>query len=179
MELKNGASIIRNEEQIQAMVEQVADQIFKDYGNEEMVIIILLNGGMFFAVDLSRALERRRTSRSLYIDTMSVSSWLDNRPASEVRILKDISYQISGRNVLLVDEVADTRRTLDTVRKHLWVKKPRSLKIAVAVDKTGENLRPKVRLDYVGFPDLEGYLVGYGMDDRGTGRGLVRIERKI
>lgn len=119
MELKSGASIIKNEEQVQTMVEQVADQIFKDYGNEELVMVILLNGGMFFAVDLSRALERRRTSRSLYIDTMSVSSWPDNRPANEVRILKDISYQISGRHVLVVDEVADTRRTLDTVRKHL------------------------------------------------------------
>ncbi len=179
MELKSGASIIKNEEQIQAMVERVADKIFKDYGDEELVIIILLNGGMYFAVDLSRALERRRTSRSLYIDTMSVSSWPDNRPANEVRILKDISYQISGRHVLVVDEVADTRRTLEKVKSHLWVKGPKSLKIVVAVDKTGENQRPKVRLDYVGFPDLEGYLVGYGMDDRGTGRGLEHIERKL
>lgn len=167
------------EKQIQKMVERVADQIFAHYGNEELVIVVLLNGGMYFAVDLSRALERRRTVRNLYIDTMSISSWpFDNKPSSEVRILKDISYQVGGRHVLVVDEVADTRRTLELVRRHLLVKGPKSLKIAVAVDKTSECRCPKVRLDYVGFPNLDGYLVGYGMDDCGTGRGLDHIEKK-
>lgn len=167
-------------EEIGAMVERVADEIFAKYGDKELVLVILLNGGMFFGVDLARALEKRRKTRNLYIDTLGVASRGNLRQSSgEVTILKDVSFAISGRHVVIVDEVADTRYTLEKVKSHLGLKGPKSLSIAIAVDKTGECRVPGVRLDFVGFPDVAGYLVGYGMDDRGTGRGLDYIESII
>jgi hypoxanthine phosphoribosyltransferase len=169
--------VLYNEEQIRTMVDRVAEAIVKDAKNEEMVLVILLKGGAWFGVDLSRALEKRISSHNLYVEFMRVASYGDRRESSgDVRIEMDIERSVRGRNVIIVDEVADTRNTLAKVKEHLLGKEPRSLKICVAVDKTAECRRPEVALDYVGFSNVEGFLVGYGMDDKGTCRGVSQIE---
>lgn len=169
--------VLYNEEQIRSMVERVASEIARDSGEEEIVLIILLKGGAWFGVDLSRALERRKETHNLYIEFMRVASYGDRRASSgDVRIEMDIQNSVRDRNVVIVDEVADTRHTLAKVREYLLNKEPRSLKICVAVDKTAECRRPEVKLDYVGFANAEGFLIGYGMDDQGTCRGIPQIE---
>lgn len=171
--------VLYTKEDIEAMVERVADAIVRDVGDEKLVLVIILNGGMWFGVDLTRALEDRREQRNLYIDTMRVESYPTDNRQSGIRILSDIRWPIRERHVLVVDEVADTRYTLGKVLEHLKAKEPASLRIAVAIDKKDECLRTDVRLDYVGFLDASGWLVGYGMDDRGTSRGLRHIERRL
>lgn len=177
--------VLFNKKKIQAMVKRMAQKIIADAGQQDIVLIILLKGACWFGVDLSRAIERCMTKRRkltslkkprLYTEFMRVSSYEDKQESSGVvRIEMDIQRSIKGKKAIIVDDVADTRQTLAKVRSHLLDKEPSSLKIAVAVDKTSKSQRPELKLDYVGFANVENWLVGYGMDYQGIGRALEEI----
>lgn len=171
--------VLFTEEEIKAMVERLADAIARDYEGEELVLVILLKGGAWFGIDLSRALERRSSRGKVYIEFMRVSSYGDQRESSgDVKIEMDVQRSIRGRHVLVIDDVADTRFTLVKVREHLLIKEPRSLRVCLAFDKTRKCQRPDVSLDYVGFTNVEGFLVGYGLDDQGACRGYLSLESR-
>jgi len=168
-----------SEQEIKKMVDKIAEQIYECYKEnikrgEELVMVIVLHGGMFFGVDLYRKLEPLFLG-NLYLDTLGISTYKNAIEPDQVRILKDLSKSPRRKNILVVEDIVDTGETLHWILQHLKAKKPKSIKVAVLIDKTPKR-RKKVKIDFVGF-NLEDplWLVGYGLDYKGRGRGLEFI----
>lgn len=120
--------------EIQKKVQRLAKEIVRDFGEEEIVMVVLLKGALYFGADLSREIQKLRKTSALYLETLRVSSYGHQRTSSGVvKINYDVEFSLENRNVLLVDDVADTCQTLAEVLKFLKIKKPKKIKICVLV----------------------------------------------
>ncbi len=148
-----------SEEEIKKRVKELADQISKDYAGKRPLLVGILKGAFIFLADLIREL-----SVDAEVDFLAVSSYgKATETSGEVKILKDLSESIEGKDVIIVEDIVDTGLTLRYLYDLLKTRKPASLKICVFLDKK-ERRQVEVPVDYVGFevPDL--FLVGYGLD---------------
>ncbi|MGF1544633.1 MAG: phosphoribosyltransferase [Parvularculaceae bacterium] len=164
---------IYTEEAIAARVDALADAVARDYG-PDFLMAPVLTGAFVFAADLLRALHRRGADP--LVDFVQLSSYGGARASSGVvRILKDFSQPLEDRDVLIVDDVLDTGRSLHFAKRMVLDRGARSARICALVRKaTGRSA--DIDADYVGFDaGAEDYLVGYGMDDDGRMRGLPSI----
>lgn len=152
------ASVLITETEIARRVQSLAREIHSDFANREMVVVSLLNGTVMFLADLIRHL-----SLPLRLDFIGVSSYGAGTESGELVITKELRLDVRGRDVLLVDDILDTGRTINRVHAKLRQLKPRRIKTCVLLDKPARRIE-KVRADYVGFtiPDL--FVVGYGLD---------------
>jgi hypoxanthine phosphoribosyltransferase len=151
--------------EIDDLVKSLAKRIEKDYANEEVVMICPLKGSFVFFADLVRRLQLKQT-----IDFVHLTS-----PKGEgVRILKDISIDITGKHVLIVEEIVDAGRTLSFLRSRLLASSPKSLKIVSLLDKPARRELP-IKPDYIGKTVDDRFLIGYGMDSEETGRNYKDI----
>jgi hypoxanthine phosphoribosyltransferase len=142
---------------LQQRVQELGEQITRDYTGKEPVLIGVLRGVMVFIADLMRQI-----SLTTSVDFLSISSY-DGNGSSAVRIQKDLDLSIKGRDVILVEDIVDTGMTLKTLIDYLQTKKPASLKVCTLLDKRARRLVP-VPLDYVGFEIPDEFVVGYGLD---------------
>jgi hypoxanthine phosphoribosyltransferase len=154
------AEVLLTEEQIEAKVTEMGRQISADYAGRELTLVSVLKGSLPFMADLMR-----RISLPLRIDLMEVSSYGGTSTESSglVRILKDLSAPIEGRDVLLVEDIIDTGLTLNYLLRYLKGKNPRSIKVCSLLDKPARRL-VEIPLDYVGFEIPDAFVVGYGLD---------------
>ena len=152
------AKILITKEQIDARVHELAEEINRDYAGEEIILVGILRGSIYFLVDLSRLI-----NSNVYIEFMSVSSYIGTQSSGEVRINKDITRPLEGKNVLIVEDIIDTGYTLSYLKQILLARKPKSLKVCTLLDKPS---RRKVDFqgDYVGFSVPDEFVVGYGLD---------------
>lgn len=152
------ARVLITEEQLDRRVRALARQIERDYRGRDMAIVSLLNGTVMFLADLIRHL-----SLPLRLDFMGVSSYGAGTSSRELVFTKELRLEIRGRDVLVVDDILDTGKTLKHVLAKLRALKPRRIKICVLLDKKARRVE-KIEADYVGFeiPDL--FVVGYGLD---------------
>lgn len=151
--------ILLAEEEIQAKVQELAEQINHDYAEKELLVVGILRGAFVFMADLVRKLKI-----PVIIDFVAVSSYGDETTSSGVvRMIKDLDETIAGRNVLLVEDIIDTGLTLKYLCNNLRDRNPASLKICTLLDKPE---RRKVDLvpDYNGFSIPDYFVVGYGLD---------------
>ncbi|MSU58128.1 MAG: hypoxanthine phosphoribosyltransferase [Pedosphaera sp.] len=139
-------------------IRQVAGEIQRDFQGREMVVVSLLNGTVMFLGDLIRNL-----SIPLRLDFMGVSSYGAGTESGELVYTKELRLDVRGRDVLLVDDILDTGKTLTRVRAKLQALKPRRIKICVLLDKPSRRVEP-VKTDYVGFAIPDVFVVGYGLD---------------
>ena len=144
--------------QIAHRVRQLTRQLQKDFAGRDLVIVSLLSGTVMFLADLVRHL-----SLPLRLDFMGVSSYGAGTESGELVFTKQLRLDVCGRDVLVVDDILDTGRTLKRVIAGLRAHRPRRLKVCVLLEKKARRVE-KVRADYVGFqiPDL--FVVGYGLD---------------
>ena len=154
------AEVLLSEEQIAAKVAELGAQVSADYEGRELTLVSVLKGSLPFMADLMR-----RITVPVRIDLMEVSSYGGTATESSglVRILKDLSAPIEGRDVLLVEDIIDTGLTLNYLMKYLKGKNPRSIKICTLLDKPARRL-VEIKLDYVGFEIPDAFVVGYGLD---------------
>jgi hypoxanthine phosphoribosyltransferase len=154
------AEVLLTEEQIAAKVAQMGQQISADYAGRELTLVSVLKGSLPFMADLMR-----RISLPLRIDLMEVSSYggASTESSGLVRILKDLSAPIDGRDVLLVEDIIDTGLTLNYLLRYLKGKNPRSIKVCSLLDKPARRL-VEIPIDYVGFEIPDAFVVGYGLD---------------
>jgi hypoxanthine phosphoribosyltransferase len=145
-------------EQIQTKVLELADQISRDYAGKELLVVPLLKGAFMFASDLVRAIKVPLT-----IDFLNTSSYSDTETTGTVKVHCELRDSVKGKDVLIVEDIADTGITLDFVKKKLTKQGPRSLKICAFLDKKERRL-VEVDLDYVGYEIPNEYVVGYGLD---------------
>ncbi len=154
------AEILLTEEQIAAKVAELGRQVSADYAGRELTLVSVLKGSLPFMADLMRQI-----TVPLRIDLMEVSSYggLTTESSGLVRILKDLSSSIDGRDVLLVEDIIDTGLTLNYLLRYLRGKNPRSLRICALLDKPARRL-VEIPIDYIGYTIPDQFVVGYGLD---------------
>ena len=151
-------SVLISSESIAKRVRSLARQIEKDFAGRDLVIVALLNGTVVFLGDLLR-----RLSMPLRLDFIGVSSYGGGTESNELVFTKELRLDVSGRDVLLVDDILDTGKTLFHVSATLRRLKPRQIKICVLLDKPSRRVE-KIAADYVGFTIPNHFVVGYGLD---------------
>ena len=154
------AEVLLSEDQIRAKVTELGRRISADYAGRELTLVSVLKGSLPFMADLMRQIDL-----PLRIDLMEVSSYGGTATESSglVRILKDLSAPIDGRDVLLVEDIIDTGLTLNYLLRYLRGKNPRSIKVCSLLDKPARRL-VEIPIDYVGFEIPDAFVVGYGLD---------------
>ena len=156
-------------EQIQNKVRELAKRISIDYEGKEIVTVGILKGAFMFYSDLVKSIRI-----PLHIDFIHASSYIKTESTGEIKIHSDLSEKINGRDVLLIEDIADTGLTLQHIQGMLLERKPASLKICTFLDKKSKRLTD-IKLDYVGYEIPDHYLVGYGLDYENKYRNLPYI----
>jgi hypoxanthine phosphoribosyltransferase len=163
-------NVLFTEEDIQRRLGEMALRIREDYVGKDLLLVGVLRGAVMVMADLSRHLDRH-----LEMDWMAVSSYGSGTKSSGVvRILKDLDTDISGRHVLIVDEIIDTGLTLSWLVSNLASRSPASVKIATLLRKP-EAVRMDVDVEYVGWDIPNEFVVGYGLDYNERYRNLRSI----
>jgi len=155
---KEIAYVLISQESLARRVHSLARQIEKDFNGRDLVIVALLNGTVVFLADLLR-----RLALPLRLDFIGVSSYGNRTGSAELVFTKELRLDVSGRDVLLVDDILDTGKTLSRVTANLRGLGPRQIKICVLLDKPSRRLEQIVP-DYVGFTIANHFVVGYGLD---------------
>lgn len=151
--------ILFTHEEITARIQELAAQITQDYAGKSPLIVGTLRGSFIFMADLVRAIDLPIT-----MDFISASSYgSDTVSSGQVNIRLDISEDIAGRDVIIIEDIVDTGNTLSKLMAELKTRNPASLKICALLDKPERRTRP-IRADYVGFTIPDAFVVGCGLD---------------
>lgn len=160
-------------EEIETRIKELGSIISKDYEGKDIEMLVVLRGAALFAVNLS--LEIKSNCRLNFIE---VSSYEGTESTGKIKINKDITDSIEGKDVLIVEDIIDTGRTLSFLREYILEKKPNSLKICTLVDKPGKRII-EVPVDYHGFEIGNDFIIGYGFDIDNDYRNLDSIYKVI
>jgi hypoxanthine phosphoribosyltransferase len=150
--------ILISEPQLRRRVRELSRLITADFSGKDLIVVALLNGTVLFLADLIR-----RLSLPLRLDFIGVSSYREGTVSRDLVFTKELRLEVRGRDILLVDDILDTGRTLASVIGRLQQLQPRAIKSCVLLNKASRRVEP-IEADYVGFeiPDL--FVVGYGLD---------------
>jgi hypoxanthine phosphoribosyltransferase len=151
--------VLLSSDALQQRVRELGRQLSADYAGRDPVLVSVLKGSIVFLADLMRAMEI-----PLSLDLMEVSSYGSGTETSgQVRILKDLSASIEGRDVLVVEDIIDTGLTLNYLLRYLAERNPASLRICCLLDKPARRLA-EIEIDYTGFTIPDRFVIGYGLD---------------
>ncbi len=163
---KNSIIPFMKKDEIDSIVKSLAKKIEQDYFGKELILICPLRGSIHFLTDLSKLIKL-----NLKIDFVHLAS---TEKSGSIKIIKDISENITGKHVIIVEEIIDTGKTLNFLKNRLLVSNPASLKIVTLLDKPSRreiSLKP----DYIGKSIDDRYVIGYGMDSEDLGRNYSEI----
>ena len=151
--------VLFDEAAILRRLDELAMQISADYRDRELTVIAILNGSLIFMADLLR-----RIPLPLRLDCLSVASYYGGLQTSGEVIFRQIAQpDVAGRDILLLDDILDSGRTINLIREKLQTASPKSIRVCVLLRKIKERARP-VEADYVGFDIADEFVVGYGLD---------------
>ena len=168
--MKEKFKVFIPEEEIQKRVRELGEEISRDYEGREIDVVGILKGCMMFMTDLIRCIHRPLTC-----DFLRVSSYGNAQTSSGVvRFDFDVTQPITGKHVLLIEDIIDTGLTIRYVLDNLMARKPASLKVCTLLDKRA-NRKVEVPIDYVGFSIPNKFVLGYGLDYEGKWRNLPYI----
>jgi hypoxanthine phosphoribosyltransferase len=163
-------AVLVSEKEIAARVAELGRTIARDYASANLVLVGVLQGAIPFVADLMRAV-----ALDLTIDFLRTSSYGAGTTSSRaVQLVTDLSVDIAGRHVLIVDDIVDTGHTLAALVRTLDARGPRSVRSCVLLDKTGRR-ETQIVVDYVGFTIPNVFVVGYGLDYHGLYRNLPYV----
>lgn len=165
-QLKGQMVTFLTREEIATLVDDLAQQIESDYAGKEVIFICPLRGSMHITVDLMRKVDLLQQVDFVHLQAVE--------KGGAIKIVKDISVNIAGKHVIIVEEIIDTGRTLSFLRSRLFASAPASLKIATLLDKPARRELP-IKADYIGKTIDDRYVVGYGMDSEEIGRNYPDI----
>ncbi len=152
------SSVLISEAQLKKRVGELAREIERDYAGRELVVVAVLNGTVVFLADLIRQLQL-----PLRLDFIGVSSYREGVESKELVFTKELRLDVKGREVLILDDILDTGRTLKLVSEKIRKLKPLGMRICVLLDKPSRRLE-EVRADYTGFEIPDKFVIGYGLD---------------
>ena len=151
--------VLLSEEEVDSRIREIAAKISRDYAGKEIHLICVLKGGVFFTCELAK-----RITVPVTLDFMSVSSYGDDTKSSGVvKIVKDLDQPLEGKNVLIVEDIIDSGRTLSYLIDILGKRKPESIHLCTLLDKPERSVRD-VKVDYSCFNIPDEFVVGYGLD---------------
>ncbi|MDO4302178.1 MAG: hypoxanthine phosphoribosyltransferase [Clostridia bacterium] len=157
--MKERVTTLISEEALKARVQEIAKEITEFYNGEEVKTVCVLKGAVMFMVDLVKSLDL-----PVKFDFMDVSSYGNSTESSgNIKILKDLDDPIEGENLLIVEDIIDSGRTLHYLMDYLKSKKPKSVKLCTLFDKP-ERREFDVHVDWTGFDIPDEFIVGYGLD---------------
>lgn len=148
-------------QQIESIVHGIAAQIAADFEGEALRLVCILNGSLIFTADLARALAQR--GMDVEIDVMKASSYSDCESTGSVKVELDLSRSITGSNVIIVEDIIDTGRTLEHLLRLLRAREPKSLRLCCLLDKPSRRVN-SLDADYCGQRIEDLFVVGYGLD---------------
>ncbi len=157
--LRDIEKVLISQDELQQIVNRLGAQITNDYCGKDLLMIAILKGSVMFMADLMRAIEIPCS-----IDFMAVSSYgAEAKSSGIVRIIKDLEGDIKGKDLLIVEDILDSGKTLNYLKDILLVKNPNSIKICTLFDKP-EGRQAPISADYVGCEVPNEFIVGYGLD---------------
>lgn len=157
--MSHNIKVLISQEEVAKKIKELAEQINKDYAGKQVHLICVLKGGVFFTCDLAKSITLPVT-----FDFMSVSSYGDSTESSgRIKIVKDLDDSIEGKDVLIVEDIIDSGRTLSHLIKLLEARQPNSIKLCTLLDKPSRRVT-EVKVDYCGFAIPDEFVVGYGLD---------------
>lgn len=152
--------VLLTEEEVDRRIGEIAEQISKDYAGQEVHLICILKGGVFFTCELAK-----RLTVPVTMDFMSVSSYGGGTESSGiVKLVKDLDESLEGKNVLIVEDIIDSGRTLAYLIDVLKQRKPAQIRLCTLLDKPERRVKKQVKVDYVCFTIPDEFVVGYGLD---------------
>ena len=152
-------NVLISEETLDAKIKEIGEKISKEYEGQQVHLLCILKGSVFFTCELAK-----RITVPVTMDFMSVSSYGDGTSSSGVvRIAKDLDESIEGKNVIVIEDIIDSGRTLSYLLEILQKRNPRSMKLCTLLDKPDRRVKD-VKVDYVGFEIPDEFVVGYGLD---------------
>jgi hypoxanthine phosphoribosyltransferase len=151
--------VVVSQEDLRRRVAELGVQITADYADHPPLLVGVLKGAFIFMADLARAI-----TLPVEIDLMAVASYgADTTSSGVVRIMKDVDTDLTGRHVLVVEDIIDSGITLSYLQKYLWAHEPATLEVCALLVKSGLQLR-NVDLRYIGFTIPPDFVIGYGLD---------------
>lgn len=152
--------VLLSEKEVNKRISEVAAEISKDYEGKQAHLICVLKGGVFFTCELAK-----RLTIPVSMDFMSVSSYGDDTKSSGVvRIVKDLDESIQGKEVLIVEDIIDSGRTLSYLIEVLKQRGPSTIRLCTLLDKPERRVKKMVKVDYTCFSIPDEFVVGYGLD---------------
>lgn len=162
--------ILFSKEEIADRIEELGREISQDYRDKDLIMVSLLRGSFIFAADLARSIDI-----PVQIDFMTTASYGHSEKSSgHVALIHDLMSDINGKDVLIVDDIIDSGRTLNVVKEMLEERGPRSIKICTMLDKPSRRSED-VNADYVGFTIEDLFIVGYGLNYKDHFRNIPYI----
>lgn len=157
--MRERITVMISKEDLEERIQQLADKISSDYEGKQLHLICILKGSIFFTCELAK-----RMTIPVTFDFMSVSSYgNDTKTSGVVRLVKDLDEPIEGKDVLVIEDIIDSGRTLSYLLENMRNRKPESLRLCTLLDKP-ERRVTDVEVDYTGFEIPDEFVVGYGLD---------------
>ena len=151
--------VLLSEKEVDDRIQAIGDEISRDYAGRQVHLVCVLKGGSFFMCELAK-----RISVPVSLDFMSVSSYgSDTKSSGIVKIVKDLDESIKDKDVIVVEDIVDSGRTLSYLLEMLKDRGPKSLRLCTLLDKPDRRV-VKVNVDYTGFQIPDEFVVGYGLD---------------
>ena len=161
--------VLINEEQINERLDELATQIMEDYKEKDIMFLCILKGSVIFTVELAK-----RIKNNVQFEFIEVSSYECNKSTGKIKLNKDITQSIERKDVIIIEDIIDSGRTIKFLKEHLLEKNPKSLKICSLLDKPSKRTF-EIEADYIGFTVKDEFIVGYGLDDEQNLRNLNYI----
>ena len=163
--------VLLTEEEVDRRINEMAAEISEEYEGRQIHLICILKGGVFFTCELAK-----RLTVPVSLDFMSVSSYgAGTESSGVVRILKDLDEPLAGKDVLIVEDIIDSGRTLAYLIEVLKQRGPKSIRLCTLLDKPERRVKKQVKVDYTCFTIPDEFVVGYGLDDDQKYRNLPYI----
>lgn len=162
-------NVLINKPRLEKRIDELAKEIEKDYEGKEILFVGILKGSVPFMWELAK-----RIKNNIIFEFIEVSSYENNESTGTITLHKDIKTSIEGKNIIIVEDIIDTGRTLDFLIKHIKEKNPDSLKIVTLLSKPSRRVI-ELNVDYIGFKIEDKYVVGFGLDDNQNLRNLPYI----
>lgn len=162
-------NVLINKARLEKRIDEMAREIEKDYEGKDIVFLGILKGSVPFMWELAK-----RIKNNVIFEFIEVSSYKDNRDTGVVTFHKDIKSSIEGKDVIIIEDIVDTGKTLSFLLEHLKQKNPNSVKVAALLSKPSKRVI-ELNVDYIGFKIEDKFVIGFGLDDNQNLRNLPYI----
>lgn len=150
--------ILINESNLDKRIEELAKEIMRDYKDEDLVFVGVLKGAAVFMIELAKKIKN-----SVEFEFIQVESYQGTESTGKIKLKQDLIDKIEGRNIMIIEDIVDTGRTLEYLREYIKKHNPKSVKVCTLLSKPSRRI-VELNIDYIGFSIPDEFVIGFGMD---------------